>query len=83
MGGIFQSLFGGAPKITIPPLPSAPPSANPPSLANAGVGQAGFDQRAAARMAAGAGFADTLRNQGGSGGLNTKAAPTAAKTLLG
>ncbi len=84
MGGIFNaigSLFGGGPKITIPPLPAAPPSANPPTAAS--TGQSGFDQRAAARMAAGAGFSDTLRNRGGAGGLSQKATPTAAKTLLG
>ncbi len=83
MGAVLQGIFGGGSKVVVPPLPNTPPAANPPSAANAAVGQAGFDQRAAARMAAGAGFSDTLRNTGGAGGLNQKAVPSAPKTLLG
>lgn len=77
--GFLSGLFGGGPKIVMPPAP--PPPANPPTVANPAVAQALMGQRRAA-AGAGAAFGGTVTNQGGAGGL---AAPVnqAPKSLLG
>lgn len=45
---------------SVPPIPPTPPAANPPTIANAGVQQAGATARQGAASAAGMGFAGTI-----------------------
>jgi hypothetical protein len=71
-------LFG----FNVPKPPPPLPAANTPTLANPAVGLAGDALERKARAAAGAGFSDTVKNQGGVAGLTGKA-NTAPKTLLG
>jgi hypothetical protein len=78
MGGLFG---GGGPSMP-PPPPPAPPAAAPPTMANAQVSQSGGMARSRAAAAAGAGFAGTVQNVGGSPGL-TEQASSAPRSLLG
>lgn len=66
-----------------PAIPPAPPAANPPTMANAEVAQAGASQRARAAAAAGSGFSGTVTNTGGASGDLTKQTNTAQTSLLG
>ena len=58
------------------------PSAPPPTMANPNSAQSAAMQRSRATAAAGAGFAGTVQNTGGSQGL-TDPASTAPRSLLG
>lgn len=82
MGGLV-SLFTGPSAPPAPPaIPPVPVAANPPTMANSEVAMSAAGQRARAAAAAGAGFAGTVTNQGGAGGL-TSPATAAPRSLLG
>lgn len=75
------ALFGGAPKV--PSVPPVPPAAAPATLANPSSSEAGIVERQQAAAAAGAGFNNTLTNQGGAPGLIPPANQQATRSLLG
>ena len=74
-GNMFKS-----PSVT---PPAQPPAAIPPTLADPSVKQASQTQQERAAKAAGAGFADTVKNKGGAQGVSLGAGDLAGKSLLG
>jgi hypothetical protein len=72
--------FLSPPKIPAPITP--PPAAAPPTMADPSIAQAGSAQSNAARAAAGMGFSDTIKNQGGIAGVSPAANQKAVKSLL-
>lgn len=77
--GIIQATKGA------PDLPKPPPPPNPPTIADASVQAAGFNQRQRAAAKGGMGFGNTVTNKGGAQGIPFGSTPglLASNSLLG